>query len=89
MFYCYAISFLLTFGALTTYWHFKWFWHGFFIGLAMIPFAWVGIAWWLILIRAVILGVLMKWWSDREDNDVKEEFGRGVLIVLTLPILII
>ena len=86
MLYCYVISFLLTWGALSTYWNFRWFWHGFGIGMGMIPFAFVGIHWWAILLRAVVLGILIKWWSDREDNAVKEEFGRGALMVLTLPI---
>jgi hypothetical protein len=95
MWYCYLISFLLTWAALTTYWKKKgtdarwwnWFLHGFMIGLSSIPLAWIGIAWWLILIRAVVLGITMMIWSDLNDNAVKEELGRGALIVLTLPIL--
>jgi hypothetical protein len=97
MFYPYAISFLLTWGALTTYWKkkgtdarwFNWLAHGAGVGLAAIPFAWIGISWWLILIRAIVLGLTIMIWSENNDNAVKEELGRGFLIVATLPILFI
>jgi len=92
----FTISFLLSWGALSTYWKksadakwINWFFHGFGIGLSSIPFAWIGIAWWLILIRAVVLGITMMLVSEWNDNPVWEECGRGALIVLTLPILFI
>lgn len=97
MFYCYLISFLLTWAALSSYWRWvnntpdvesiNWFLHGLGIGLAMLPFVWVGVSLWLILFRSILLGVSMMFWSDHNNNVVVEEMGRGALIVLTLPIL--
>ena len=103
MWYCYAISFLLHWSALSTYhkwlnkyfhkstdnshW-FNWIAHGIGIGLAMFPFAWIGIAWWLILIRTIVLCISIMTWSELNDNAVWEECGRGVLIIVTLPILL-
>ena len=69
--------------------YFNWLAHGIGIGLAMIPMAWIGITWWLILIRAVVLGLSMMVWSELNDNAVSEEFGRGALIVLSLPLLML
>ena len=92
----YLLTFLLSWGALSTYWKkgadakaINWFFHGFGIGLSSIPFAWIGIAWWLILLRAVVLGITMMAVSELSDNVYVEECGRGALIVLTLPILFI
>ena len=103
MLYCYVISFLLTWGFISTYhkwlnkffgkpkgdsYWFNWLAHGMGIGIAMIPFAWVGVAWWLIISRAIVLGVSMMLWSDAVDNACWEEFGRGFLIVFSLLIFI-
>lgn len=103
MLYCFLASFILTALALSTYhkWlnrffqkstddshYFNWLAHGLGIGLAMLPFAWIGIAWWLILIRAIVLGISMMVWSELNDNAVWEETGRGFLIIATLPILL-
>ena len=100
----YAISLLLHVLFLSTYWGwinkffnvaiedkvwFNWLLHGFGIGLAMMPFALVGLSWVLILIRAVILGFVMMVWSDSWDIDWVEEMGRGASIILTLPILLL
>jgi hypothetical protein len=94
--YVYLVSFLLLWGALSSYWRWvnktedvealNWFLHGLGIGLAMLPFfQYVHI--WNILVRAVVLGITMMAWSEANDNAVKEELGRGALIILTLPIL--
>ena len=92
----YIAFFLLSWGALSTYWKkgvdakaINWFFHGFGCGLATIPFYWLGIHWWAILVRTVILGLTMMWWSENNDDVFWEEGGRGTLIILTLPILLI
>jgi len=99
MFNYYAISFVLHWGAISTYhkwlnrffgkprcdsFWFNWLAHGLFIGLAAIPLAWTGISWWLILIRAIVLGVTTMIWSEIISSDVWEEMGRGFLIAATL-----
>ena len=94
--YCYVASFLLTWLALSTYWKkdgvdaegWNWFLHGLGIGLGMLPFLFVGMHWSVIVLRAFVLGVAMMVWSQLIDNAATEEFGRGVLIVLTLPLII-
>lgn len=97
MFYCYFISFLLTWAALSTYMKKKgtdtqwWNWvlHGFGIGMGMLPMVFIGISIWLIIFRAIVLGLWIMLWSEINNNAVWEECGRGALIVLTLPILFI
>jgi len=92
--WAYALTFGLSWAAISAYWKGKavdmksrhWFLHGLGIGLAAMPLAWVGIAWWLILARAVILGLLMMWISDRTRLAWLEENARGFLIILTLLI---
>ncbi|MFA5747388.1 MAG: hypothetical protein WC926_04965 [Candidatus Paceibacterota bacterium] len=83
----------LTGAALTTYldsiFGYDNFWAaGFLVGLAAFPLYWTGIAWWLILIRAVLLGVTWGVWCKLFSNDWVEECGRGAFIALTLPLLL-
>jgi len=72
----------LCYAAITTYWDWlfgfdnHWF-HGFGIGLSRLPLIFCGKAWWLILVRAVVLAVLMGWVSTASKKDWKEEIGRG------------
>lgn len=91
----------LLFGALTSYHYFlpnpedegpkaiNWALHGFFCGLATIPLLWCGIAWWWIIARALILAGTMTAWSLAWNWDVAEEWGRGALVVGSLPLLLI
>jgi hypothetical protein len=84
----------LTGGALTTYldsiFGYDNFWAaGFIVGLGAIPFMFAGIAWWIILARAILLGVLWGGWCKVFGNDWVEELGRGAFISLTLPLLLI
>lgn len=94
----YILTFLLTFLSLTTYYdevfgYDNLYAHGLMVGLASLPLAWVGVAWWLIVARAFFLGLFMgllnryanKW--QVPHSDIVEEFGRGFLIVATLPII--
>ena len=100
-----CLAYLVSFGAMagmvSIYWGFlfhekdNFYMHGFMIGLAYVALAWFGIAWWLILIRAILLalgmGLLNKYankWQWKH-SDIIEEVSRGAMIILTLPILII
>ena len=62
---------------------------GFLVGLGAIPFMFAGIAWWIILIRAVVLGLCWGAWCKFFGNDWVEELSRGAFIALTLPLLLI
>jgi hypothetical protein len=55
--------------------------HGFLCGLAAFPLI-VFIPWWILTLRLIICTLGMGWWSAKEDNDVKEEMGRGVFFIL-------
>lgn len=86
-----ALSFLLMFGALTTYWdsifgYDNFYAHGFMVGLAYLPYL-LSVSWALLIIRAIILAILIGTWSKYTDNDIIEEMGRGFFIPLTLIIL--
>lgn len=62
---------------------------GFIVGLAAFPFVFIGIAWWLILARAILLGIIWGSWCEIFSNDWVEELGRGGFIALTLSLLLI
>ncbi len=84
----------ITGAALTTYWDwlfgFDNFWfHGFMIGLATFPLYWAGIHWWAIGIRAIILAILVGGWSKLIGWDTAEEWGRGFIATITIPLLLI
>lgn len=92
---------LLMGGALTTYWdslfHDKdnFYMHGAMIGLAMFPAIWIGVHWWMILIRLIILSVFMgqlNYWVNKKSvpfSDWIEELSRGFIIIATIPLLIL
>lgn len=84
--------FILTYGlmgaAFTTYWDklFKfdnhWF-SGFMVGMSAFPLIFCGFAWWILLIRALALGISWGAWSSAIGNDHIEEHGRGFLVGLS------
>jgi hypothetical protein len=90
------LSFPLMFGALTTYWKKSvtakdkhWIYHGLGVSIALLPTAihegfWIGF-----LLRCLILPVSMMLVTKYLSNPVREELGRGAVIVLTLPLLLI
>jgi len=91
---------LLTGLALTTYWDsvfgYDSFWfHGFMVGLGAFPMFWYGSAWWIILVRAILLAIFMgglNWLVHKykiKYSDWVEELGRGFAIVVTIPLLLI
>jgi hypothetical protein len=92
-------SFLLFWAALTTYRYFlpkpkdykfiHYALHGFFCGLAFLPFMTLGIHWYWILLRAMILFVTVGTWSAYTDQVDFDEGGRGVLFAITIPLLIL
>jgi hypothetical protein len=63
--------------------------HGFFVGLSTIPCMVLGISLYAILIYSLVLAITMGLWSKWWKNDVVEETGRGSLIILTLPLLLL
>ena len=85
-------------GFLTAYWDFvnpwfgkkeedkywwNWLLHGVFVGLgATLPFYWVGMAWWIILLNAIVSGVLMMVISEFSGNVFVEEIGRGFIATI-------
>ena len=79
----------LTGAALSTYWDFLFgfdnFWfHGFVIGIAGAPIAYVTGHWWMFALRCLILAVWMGVWSLAwKDADI-EEGGRYVLVGSTV-----
>lgn len=82
----YAITFSLSWGALTTYWDWlfgydNFYAHGFGCGLAALLLCFV-IPWWIVLIRLTICIVGMGLWSKLIKRDVPQECGRGVLFIL-------
>lgn len=62
---------------------------GLVYGLAALPLIWAGVHWYAIIGRSIVLGGLTMWVSERSGKVLTEEFWRGALIILTLPILII
>lgn len=70
-------------GAFSTYWDWlfngvdNFYCHGFFVGLSIFPFCFSGLAWWLVLIQAILTGISMGLWCAKFSNDWVEECGRG------------
>lgn len=89
------VAFGAMYGALCTYWKgsalkcmwYHWLLTGIGYGLASLPLIFAGIPGVWIWIRVVVLGILTMIISEKSDNVWVEEFGRGSLIILTLPIL--
>jgi hypothetical protein len=93
-------AFLLMFGSLTTYYDSifgkdNFYAHGAGVGLAMFPLIWCGFSWYGIIGRTVFLalsfGLINKYvnkWLIPHSDEV-EEYSRGGLIILSLPILLL
>lgn len=96
-----VLAILPTGAALTTYWDKlfggkdNFYMHGFMVGLGAFPLFWYGSHWYLILIRAIILAVfmgLLNFFANKyqwKHSDWIEECGRGAIIILTIPLLVI
>ena len=90
----------LNFGALSTYHDYLapdgssenwlcWLVTGFIYGLSALPLIWCGIHWWMILVRAVVLGLTIMWLRTRTGKVLLEEVGSGILYCISMPILLI
>jgi hypothetical protein len=88
------ITWGLLFASLTTYWKKKgtdarwWNWAltGLGYSLAFLPIVIVNGGWWGFGLRSVILTASITLWSQIVGKDWIEEWGRGALIILTIPI---
>jgi hypothetical protein len=89
------LSAMLLFASLTTYWKKKgedakwwnWLLTGIGYGVASLPLLAVGVSWWAFLLRTAVLGLSVMAWSEVISIAWLEEFGRGFLIIATLPLL--
>lgn len=81
-------------GSLSTYWDFLFgydnFWFsGFMVGLSIFPLIFCGMAWWLVLIRAIVLAVIwggVNYWVNKKKiphSDWIEELARGFTMAIT------
>lgn len=87
LWWCYPICFLLSWGALSTYGdtifgYDNFYFHGLLCGLAAIPLIWVGVAWWIVLVRLIICTIGMGLWSKWFPKNPVKELGRGVFFIL-------
>lgn len=90
------ICFGLLWGALSTYWKrtpnakwYNWLMTGIGYSLAMLPYVIAEGLWIGFISRTIVLGVTTMIWSEINSNPVWEESGRGALIILTLPLLMV
>ena len=84
------IAFGLMFAALTTYYdkifgYDNFYVHGLVIGLAYLVYG----LWLVVVVRAIIMALFMGLWCKYFKNDYVEECGRGAIIGITLPMLLI
>ncbi|MDD5356434.1 MAG: hypothetical protein PHY56_07865 [Candidatus Omnitrophica bacterium] len=90
----YFVTFGLSWGALASYWKLdekKWgFWaHGAGLSLAVLPIVFITGHWLGFGIRCLVLTLGITLISEFMTWDVGEEFGRGFLIIITMPLLAI
>lgn len=89
-----VLAYGVTIPAISSYWdsifgYDNFYAHGFGIGLGAIPLFWLGVHWYMILARIIILTVFMGLWSKYWNWDVGEELGRGFSITATIPLLLL
>jgi hypothetical protein len=79
------LSYGLMGGMLSTYWDFLfgydnyWF-HGFGVGLSIFPLIFAGYTWWIVLLHAVVMAILVGGLSVLIKKDWLEEMSRGFVI---------
>lgn len=92
-----VVSFLLSFGSMTTYWKgdkpdvkwYHWLITGAMYSLAMLPFVWYMRLWVQLAIRTVVLALITMVWSEKIEDVFLEAGGRGFWYCITTPILFI
>jgi hypothetical protein len=90
--WAYLAQFGLLFGALTAYWGLDektWgFWaHGLGLSLAALPIAYASGHWAGFIIRCIVLTGFIAIWSEYIKWDTLEEFGRGFILSISIPLL--
>ena len=92
--YWMALSALLLFGALTTYWKkgpkaywYHWLFTGLGYSLAWAPFCYFNGSLFGLLCYTIVVSTFTTVWSSLVDNDKWEERGRGAIIVACAPLL--
>lgn len=91
------LVFGLTWGALSTYFKkkgtdakwFNWILVGLALSLATLPIIIVYGHWVGFFLRTIVLSLSIMSWSETNDNAVLEECGRGFLIPITIPLLLV
>ena len=89
------LTFGLMFGTMTTYFKkkgepvrwYNWLLVGFFFGLSSLPVSFILGGWLGMGIRTAVLMLTITLWSELISNDWWEEFGRGFLFVVTIPLI--
>jgi len=81
-----VLAFGLMWASLSSYWDwlFKYdnFWfHGFMCGLSFMPLViWGNVSWTALVVRSLLSGLLVGWWSITNGDAYKEEKGRGFIL---------
>ena len=89
-----VIGFGLMWAAISSYYD-EWFgydnffMHGFMCALAYLPYVIVTHNWWGFVIRCIVCTLAIGFWSLMIDDHVQEEAGRGFVLTITLPLLLI
>jgi hypothetical protein len=98
----YFLSFGLSCGAVSAYWNKKdadetfinYYLHGLGIALAFLPYSIVTQHWLGFCLRLLILPLVVAFWTVKANKfskhaDIWSEVGRGVIITLSIPLLLI
>lgn len=84
----FLLAYLLSVASLSTYWDFffgdidNFYFSGCMLGVALLPLAFCGLPVWVIVARALVLGIAWGIICDRSGNDFVEEYSRGLTAVL-------
>lgn len=89
------VSFLLMYGAMTTYWKkgpkaywYHWFFTGLAYAVSWLPYAIVTHNIISFVLYVIIISIGTCLWSEWHDNVVWEECGRGAIVTLFAPLLV-
>lgn len=97
-FWMHLLVFMVMFGSMTTYWEhwgtedvewFEWLLTGVVYGLTPIAYCVYTGYWGGFFIRLAVVALFVLIWSEKIDNVVWEEWGRGFMFLATLPLLML